>query len=155
MALKEEFEYISFRCCYCLTMNPARKQRLQAPKLTYNVRHSPPSIKDKTSDTSESEKNSSTDTESDEDNNKKEVKTLYNSNIKSSDNEKSSDFDKLSDLEQKLSDNELNNDKSKPISSNEDLGKDEVVKKVPDHDREGDERKEMIKLIDDIQQKED
>lgn len=33
MALKEEFEYIAFRCCYCFHWNPARKQRPVAPKL--------------------------------------------------------------------------------------------------------------------------
>ncbi|KAK3702891.1 hypothetical protein QZH41_014155, partial [Actinostola sp. cb2023] len=33
MALKEEFEYVAFRCCYCFYMNPARKRRLTAPKL--------------------------------------------------------------------------------------------------------------------------
>lgn len=34
MALKEEFEYIAFRCAYCYFLNPARKTRPQAPKLT-------------------------------------------------------------------------------------------------------------------------
>lgn len=33
MALEEEFEYISFRCCYCYQMNLAKKQRPFAPKL--------------------------------------------------------------------------------------------------------------------------
>lgn len=33
MALKEEFEYLAFRCAYCYFMNPARKTRPQAPKL--------------------------------------------------------------------------------------------------------------------------
>ncbi|XP_026232719.1 endoplasmic reticulum junction formation protein lunapark-A isoform X1 [Anabas testudineus] len=33
MALKEEFEYIAFRCAYCYFLNPARKTRPQAPKL--------------------------------------------------------------------------------------------------------------------------
>ncbi|KXJ23332.1 endoplasmic reticulum junction formation protein lunapark-B [Exaiptasia diaphana] len=33
MALKEEFEYVAFRCCYCFYFNPARKQRPIAPKL--------------------------------------------------------------------------------------------------------------------------
>ncbi|XP_013407606.1 endoplasmic reticulum junction formation protein lunapark [Lingula anatina] len=35
MALKEEFEYLSFRCCYCFTFNEARKHRPQAPRPTY------------------------------------------------------------------------------------------------------------------------
>ena len=33
MALKEEFEYIAYRCCYCYYWNPARKERPVAPKL--------------------------------------------------------------------------------------------------------------------------
>ncbi|XP_045070991.1 endoplasmic reticulum junction formation protein lunapark-B-like isoform X4 [Coregonus clupeaformis] len=33
MALKEEFEYIAFRCAYCYVLNPARKTRPQAPRL--------------------------------------------------------------------------------------------------------------------------
>jgi len=33
MALREEFEYIAFRCAYCHYWNPARKQRPTAPKL--------------------------------------------------------------------------------------------------------------------------
>nr|KAF6495644.1 lunapark, ER junction formation factor [Rousettus aegyptiacus] len=34
MALKEEFEYIAFRCAYCFFLNPARKTRPQAPRLS-------------------------------------------------------------------------------------------------------------------------
>lgn len=37
MALKEEFEYTAFRCCYCYHLNPARKQRPTAPKLDYDT----------------------------------------------------------------------------------------------------------------------
>ncbi|XP_014236414.1 endoplasmic reticulum junction formation protein lunapark [Trichogramma pretiosum] len=33
MALKEEFGYFAFRCCYCNFWNPARKQKPSAPKL--------------------------------------------------------------------------------------------------------------------------
>ncbi|XP_043931380.1 endoplasmic reticulum junction formation protein lunapark [Protopterus annectens] len=33
MALKEEFEYIAFRCAYCFFLNPARKTRPQAPRI--------------------------------------------------------------------------------------------------------------------------
>ncbi|CAL8389708.1 unnamed protein product [Gadus morhua 'NCC'] len=33
MALKEEFEYVAFRCAYCFVLNPARKARPQAPRL--------------------------------------------------------------------------------------------------------------------------
>ncbi|KAM9448364.1 endoplasmic reticulum junction formation protein lunapark-A-like isoform 1-T6 [Salvelinus alpinus] len=34
MALKEEFEYVAFRCAYCYVLNPARKTRPQAPRLS-------------------------------------------------------------------------------------------------------------------------
>ncbi|KAM6955042.1 endoplasmic reticulum junction formation protein lunapark-A [Lycodopsis pacificus] len=34
MALKEEFEYVAFRCAYCYFLNPARKTRPQAPRLS-------------------------------------------------------------------------------------------------------------------------
>ncbi|XP_062601700.1 endoplasmic reticulum junction formation protein lunapark-B-like isoform X2 [Saccostrea cucullata] len=37
MALKEEFEYIAFRCAYCRYFNPARKQRPTAPKLDFET----------------------------------------------------------------------------------------------------------------------
>nr|XP_057938910.1 endoplasmic reticulum junction formation protein lunapark-A [Doryrhamphus excisus]XP_057938911.1 endoplasmic reticulum junction formation protein lunapark-A [Doryrhamphus excisus]XP_057938912.1 endoplasmic reticulum junction formation protein lunapark-A [Doryrhamphus excisus] len=33
MALKEEFDYVAFRCAYCFFLNPARKTRPQAPRL--------------------------------------------------------------------------------------------------------------------------
>ncbi|RWS29253.1 protein lunapark-like protein [Leptotrombidium deliense] len=33
MALKDEFEYLAFRCCYCFTFNPSRKERPFAPRL--------------------------------------------------------------------------------------------------------------------------
>ncbi|KAM8860314.1 endoplasmic reticulum junction formation protein lunapark-B isoform 2-T4 [Spinachia spinachia] len=33
MALKEEFEYLAFRCAYCYLLNPARRTRPQAPRL--------------------------------------------------------------------------------------------------------------------------
>ncbi|KAJ3592735.1 hypothetical protein NHX12_007862 [Muraenolepis orangiensis] len=36
MALKEEFEYVAFRCAYCYLLNPARKTRPQAPRLPEN-----------------------------------------------------------------------------------------------------------------------
>jgi len=34
MALKEEFEFIAFRCCYCFTWNPPRNQQPPPPRLT-------------------------------------------------------------------------------------------------------------------------
>lgn len=33
MALREEFEYIDFRCCYCYAVNPAKKKRPSAPRI--------------------------------------------------------------------------------------------------------------------------
>ncbi|XP_043470401.1 endoplasmic reticulum junction formation protein lunapark-B isoform X2 [Leptopilina heterotoma] len=36
MALKEEFEYFGFKCCYCNFWNPARKQKPSAPKLDWD-----------------------------------------------------------------------------------------------------------------------
>jgi hypothetical protein len=33
MALKYEFEFIAFRCCYCNTYNPPRKVRINAPRI--------------------------------------------------------------------------------------------------------------------------
>ncbi|PFX11338.1 Protein lunapark, partial [Stylophora pistillata] len=41
MALKEEFEYTAFRCCYCYHLNPAKKHRPTAPKLDYDTWTSP------------------------------------------------------------------------------------------------------------------
>lgn len=32
MAFKEEFEYLSFKCCYCGCFNPSRKKRQSVPK---------------------------------------------------------------------------------------------------------------------------
>uniref|UniRef100_A0A8C6V7M7 Endoplasmic reticulum junction formation protein lunapark n=1 Tax=Naja naja TaxID=35670 RepID=A0A8C6V7M7_NAJNA len=42
MALKEEFEYIAFRCAYCFFLNPARKTRPQASRLPdFNIEKKP------------------------------------------------------------------------------------------------------------------
>ncbi|XP_058981074.1 endoplasmic reticulum junction formation protein lunapark-A-like [Musca domestica] len=37
MALKEDFEYTTFRCAFCNALNPARKARPAAPRLTLNA----------------------------------------------------------------------------------------------------------------------
>lgn len=53
MALKDEFEYIAFYCCYCRFPNPARKERPFAPRLAANARpvvSEPDSDSDRTSD---------------------------------------------------------------------------------------------------------
>uniref|UniRef100_A0A8C5N8N6 Endoplasmic reticulum junction formation protein lunapark n=1 Tax=Gouania willdenowi TaxID=441366 RepID=A0A8C5N8N6_GOUWI len=44
MALKEEFEYIAFRCAYCYFLNPARKTRPQAPRLPEATREPRPTM---------------------------------------------------------------------------------------------------------------
>ncbi|KAG9477355.1 hypothetical protein GDO78_002643 [Eleutherodactylus coqui] len=42
MALREEFEYVAFRCAYCFFLNPARKTRPQAPRLQeFNLERMP------------------------------------------------------------------------------------------------------------------
>ncbi len=33
MALQEEFEYVSYYCCYCYQFNPPRKMRPMGPRL--------------------------------------------------------------------------------------------------------------------------
>lgn len=54
MALREEFEYIAFRCAYCYFLNPAKKTRPQAPRLPespaehrMSAPQSPPPITDR------------------------------------------------------------------------------------------------------------
>lgn len=59
MALKEEFEYLSFRCCYCSAFNPALKKRPTGPKFEANISHS----ETVSSDSSDSDKNSVTDSQ--------------------------------------------------------------------------------------------
>ncbi|CAI9564891.1 unnamed protein product [Staurois parvus] len=44
MALKEEFEYVAFRCAYCYFLNPARKTRPQAPRLQELSLERPPKM---------------------------------------------------------------------------------------------------------------
>uniref|UniRef100_A0A1A9UK21 Endoplasmic reticulum junction formation protein lunapark n=1 Tax=Glossina austeni TaxID=7395 RepID=A0A1A9UK21_GLOAU len=57
MALKEEFEYMTFRCIYCNGLNPARKSRPTAPRLSVL----PPTL------TQESHESTSTDSSSSDD----------------------------------------------------------------------------------------
>ncbi|ESO85439.1 hypothetical protein LOTGIDRAFT_229442 [Lottia gigantea] len=65
MALKEEFEYLSFRCCYCFTFNTARKQKPNAPKLEFPTpvmqrkKYSPDASKNNDSSSEEEEDGSS------------------------------------------------------------------------------------------------
>ncbi|XP_054712213.1 endoplasmic reticulum junction formation protein lunapark-A-like isoform X3 [Uloborus diversus] len=46
MALKEEFEFIAFRCCYCFHWNPPRNQQPPPPRLTLPNPSAPPAITD-------------------------------------------------------------------------------------------------------------
>ncbi|XP_069119844.1 endoplasmic reticulum junction formation protein lunapark-A-like isoform X2 [Argopecten irradians] len=63
MALKEEFEYLSFRCCYCYQMNLAKKQKPYAPKLdtVSPIRSSGPGASKPDDAESEDEEDESTD----------------------------------------------------------------------------------------------
>lgn len=97
MAVREEFEYISFRCCYCYHLNPARKKRPAAPKLEIDSKTS----RIKQFSSSDSDKISESDSE-----NEGVIQKPMESHAKTSDTEKTSDFDKLSDLDVKNSDSE-------------------------------------------------
>ncbi|XP_077469402.1 endoplasmic reticulum junction formation protein lunapark-B isoform X2 [Stigmatopora argus] len=72
MALKEEFQYLAFRCAYCYFLNPARKTRPQAPRLpefSYEKRlraESPAREKCSVTDTEESAPPSGDERETDE-----------------------------------------------------------------------------------------
>ncbi|GFR30349.1 endoplasmic reticulum junction formation protein lunapark-A [Trichonephila clavata] len=48
MALKEEFDYVAFRCCYCFQFNPPRNQQPPPPRLTLPAPppSAPPAITD-------------------------------------------------------------------------------------------------------------
>ncbi|KAB0803863.1 hypothetical protein PPYR_00833 [Photinus pyralis] len=60
MAYRDEAEYMSFRCCYCYTFNPAVKKRPVAPKFEYVLQSAPESDSD-------SEKNSPPDSSDSDD----------------------------------------------------------------------------------------
>lgn len=100
MAVREEFEYISFRCCYCYYLNLAHKKKPVAPKLEFETSKS---SRIKRFSTSDSEKNSELETDSDTDKSKKSP--VFDA-ARASDTERTSDFDKLSDLDLKNSDSE-------------------------------------------------
>ncbi|KAJ8963101.1 hypothetical protein NQ318_018566 [Aromia moschata] len=91
MALKEEFEYLSFRCCYCSAFNPACKKRPTGPKFESSIS---PTKALPAPDSSESDKSTDSDAES-----KKLIITELRSD--SPDTGRLSDFDKLSDLDAK------------------------------------------------------
>jgi len=41
MAMREEFEYLSFRCCYCYHLNNSKKQKPRAPRINFSPHPSP------------------------------------------------------------------------------------------------------------------
>lgn len=88
MAVREEFEYISFRCCYCYHFNPARKKRPIAPKLNLESTKTPTISKFSSSDT---DKSSSSESDTDSGTGKTRTAVL------DSPDTALSDFDRLSD----------------------------------------------------------
>ena len=50
MALREEFEFIAYRCCYCHYWNPARKQKPTAPRLEASALLRPQVVTESSSD---------------------------------------------------------------------------------------------------------
>lgn len=93
MAFQEEFEYLSFRCCYCGFLNPSRKKRPSGPK--FETKQSP-SITLTT-------QSSDSDVSSESDGGSKPIITELRSESPVT-TEKSSDFEKLSDGENRDSD---------------------------------------------------
>merc|ERR1712004_561194 len=55
MALREEFEFIAYRCCYCHYWNPARKQKPTAPRLEASALLRSQVVTESSSDEEESE----------------------------------------------------------------------------------------------------
>ncbi|CAH1108654.1 unnamed protein product [Psylliodes chrysocephalus] len=110
MALKEEFEYLSFNCCYCSQFNPARKKKPSGPKFETSPR---PSRIAQIEDTSESDKDTA-DSEPEEQETMSTERRRSSSNTgtpksvpasettrnsSSPETERNSDFDRLSDLD--------------------------------------------------------
>lgn len=70
MALKDEFQYLAFRCAYCFYWNPARKQRPSAPRLENLAPPLPPSLpiaEDQEDEDDEQESSSGEEEEDDDD----------------------------------------------------------------------------------------
>lgn len=84
MALKEEFEYLAFRCCYCMGFNPARKQKPVAPRLAQHYQLTAPANHPQKSD-SENNPTSVTEPESDAES---EIDKLRIEEVANSENEK-------------------------------------------------------------------
>ena len=76
MALREEFDFLSYRCCYCHYWNPAKKQKPTAPRLLSSAIKSQ-ILTESSSDEEESESNRIESTSEDKTEQTKE-KTLEN-----------------------------------------------------------------------------
>lgn len=90
MSLKEEFEYLSFRCCYCSAFNPARKKRPTGPKFEA----SSSMLKALPSTASDSDRNSASDSDAE-----LTKPTVMEPREDSPDIGKVSDVEKLSDMD--------------------------------------------------------
>lgn len=128
MALKEEFEYLSYRCCYCYTLNPARKKRPAAPRLELSIRNqSPPQTG---TDTSDSEKKSSSDSES-EDLSSDKVTMIYGAESSQIPNGKEIDRSatppKLEELVEEVSDDREESDIADSISTRRESDDDKII----------------------------
>ncbi|XP_066152355.1 endoplasmic reticulum junction formation protein lunapark-B [Euwallacea fornicatus] len=100
MALKEEFEYLAFTCCYCKAFNPARKKRPVGPKFDSSLMLKPAKTVSNDAESSNSERNSDQDSDTDSEPIVEEPRS------DSPDTAKTSDYEKISD-------SELHNDDSK------------------------------------------
>lgn len=69
MALKEEFEYVDFRCCYCYAVNPAKKKRPLAPRIEP---HRPLNLPQPTESQDENSDNETDDEDDENSNNSKD-----------------------------------------------------------------------------------
>ncbi|KAK3597051.1 hypothetical protein CHS0354_022054 [Potamilus streckersoni] len=69
MALKEEFEYLTFRCCYCHTLNPALKHRPSAPRIEPLMQQPNPEEDDVTKEEGEEDVNKNAGEDEDDENN--------------------------------------------------------------------------------------
>ncbi|CAG9857946.1 unnamed protein product [Phyllotreta striolata] len=95
MAMKEEFEYVSFACCYCGQFNPARKKKPIGPKFEHRP-VAETATRDSSSDTGDS-------SETEDVTKRLSATETRESPRRNSDGERTSDFDKLSDFEGKES----------------------------------------------------
>lgn len=87
MALKEEFHYIAYRCCYCFYWNPARKQKPVAPRL-----QQPPANSQSSTDSTSSEEDNAAHLQKIPQNKPHTTASLQKSNL-----QQSADLDELHD----------------------------------------------------------